>query len=76
MIIPFVPNNKKSDMADFYEISAEDYCRRQEKIEKHHKIIDVADLERILMRMNFYPAIVRKAIEECPALDLFEENKK
>ena len=41
-----------------------------------HKIIDVADLEKILMRMNFYPAIIRKAIEECPALDLFEEDKK
>lgn len=75
MIIPFIAHNKKSDMMDFYEISAEDYCRKEKQIENHHKIIDVADLERILMRMNFYPAIIRDAIEACPSLDLFEEEK-
>ena len=41
-----------------------------------HKIIDAADLEKILMNMNFYPDIVRREIELCPALDLFEEDKK
>ncbi len=81
MIIPFVAHlvdtkKKKSDMADFYEISAEDYCRKQKEIEKHHKIIDAADLVKILMDLNFYPGIVQMAIESCPALDLFEEEKK
>lgn len=37
----------------------------------YHKIIDAADLCKILMDCNFFPAIVRDAIEDCPALDLF-----
>lgn len=75
MIIPIIPHKKKSEITDFIEISAEDYCRKQEQIKKNHKIIDCADLVRTLLMLNFYPAIVQRAIEMCPALDLFEEVK-
>ena len=76
MIIPFIPHKKKSETTDFIEISAADYCRKEEQIEKNHKIIDAADFTRILLKFNFYPPIVKRAIEMCPALDLFEEEKK
>ena len=40
----------------------------------YHKIIDAADLAKILMDENFFPSIVRDAIEKCPAMDLFGDN--
>ena len=40
----------------------------------YHKIIDAADLAKILMDENFFPEIVREAIEKCPALDLFGDE--
>ncbi|MBQ1777836.1 MAG: hypothetical protein IIZ93_06735 [Acidaminococcaceae bacterium] len=46
------------------------------KITFNHKIIDADDLAKILMEWNYYPAIFAAAIDACPALDLFEEEKK
>ena len=46
------------------------------KLTFNHKIIDADDLAKILMEWNYYPAIFAAAIDACPALDLFEEEKK